>query len=443
MIHPIGPAGPLDVWRRLKKTEAMPVFFGGRAGPFDKPVSSDGNSLGKKGVLGSGFFRWWPALVAFNPVEVCQPPAANRQELEAFVTRHTRAGHLVTCAVSYHGGEHLMGLEEREGSVDQPPPFTLAAYSGYISFEGGAACGVGEAAFADQAADILARQGPEAGDRADSLGCGMTPAITPEEYREGVALIQRLILAGNVYQVNLTYPWQGRTQQTGRELFARLLEGYPASCPAYLELPGPTPLELLSFSPEHFLTVADGRAWTTPIKGTRPRGPDPAQDAANRQALLDSPKEQAELNMITDLLRNDLGQVCCPGTLRVDTARAVQKLPTVWHTHSVVSGRLREDISPLGALLAMAPGGSITGAPKRAAMEIIRRLEARPRGMYTGLIGCFIPGGPMVSSIAIRTLVLQGGRLSLGVGSGITLGSDPEAEYQETLDKARYFLDRL
>ena len=194
--------------------------------------------------------------------------------------------------------------------------------------------------------------------------------------------------------------------------------------------------EILCSSPESFLRI-DGRCIETrPIKGTRPRFADPEADRRAARELCESPKETAELVMITDLLRNDLGQVCEFGSVRVAEMLRLESLAQVHHLVSTVTGVLRPEHDAIGALAACFPGGSITGAPKKRAMEIIRQLEGRPRGVYCGAIGWLGRDGHSAFNIAIRTLVRHGGRLLYQTGAGIVADSDPLGEYDETLHKA-------
>ena len=162
-------------------------------------------------------------------------------------------------------------------------------------------------------------------------------------------------------------------------------------------------------------------------------------DEKNLKYLLSSEKEQAELYMIIDLLRNDLGKVCETGSVQVVESKSVQKLEKVFHTYGVVKGKLKKEIHPIEALLSMSPGGSVTGCPKKRACEAIYELEDFPRGVYTGTIGYILPDGTLNFNIAIRTVVQEGNNLTLGVGGGITIGSNNEDEYNETLAKAASF----
>jgi para-aminobenzoate synthetase component 1 len=256
-------------------------------------------------------------------------------------------------------------------------------------------------------------------------------------YEHAVAKVGRYIAAGDVFQVNLTQrltaPFHGDEPGAARSLFAALNAVSPAWYGACVELADGR--ALVSTSPELFLRVEDGAVTTRPIKGTRPAGTDPAE-------LADSAKDRAELNMIVDLLRNDLGRVCAFGSVRVPEPHVIEQHPTIQHGVATVQGRLPPSVAGpdgLTALLRAAmPGGSVTGAPKVRAMELIEELEPVRRGPYCGAIG-WLRGGDAALNIAIRTLLADPAaqRVDLSVGGGVVADSDPVAEYQETLDKAR------
>lgn len=250
--------------------------------------------------------------------------------------------------------------------------------------------------------------------------------------------IKRYILDGDIYQVNLTHRLTADFDGDLRALFAKICETNPAPFCAYIECDDCT---LLSASPERFIRLNGKNVRTCPVKGTRPRGETPEEDERLRRELVENEKESAELSMITDLLRNDIGQVCEIGSVRVAEHRAIQKCPTVWHTYSLVEGVLRSDLDAVDLLRACMPGGSITGCPKKRAMEIIDELEPIKRGAYTGAIGYIDSNGNMDTSIIIRTLIAHDGKLYLNVGGGIVADSENRAEYQETLDKAKSFLN--
>ncbi|MFQ5515097.1 MAG: anthranilate synthase component I family protein [Myxococcota bacterium] len=266
------------------------------------------------------------------------------------------------------------------------------------------------------------------------------PRSSDRAFRDGIRAIQAWIRAGDVYQVNLSRRLDVRPVPPARLplLYRRLTAQSPAPFSAYLEL-GET--VVLSNSPERFLRVAGDRVETCPIKGTRPRGLSPEEDARLARELLSSEKDRAEHLMIVDLERNDLGRVCHTGSVEVRRLGALQALPRVFHLVSSVVGRLRERDDWVGLLRASFPGGSITGAPKLRAMEIIEELEPVRRGVYTGALGYFDASGGVDLSLAIRTAIANHGGLSLHLGSGIVADSDPDAELRETRDKGRSFAE--
>jgi para-aminobenzoate synthetase component 1 len=258
----------------------------------------------------------------------------------------------------------------------------------------------------------------------------------------GVEQVREHIARGDVYQANLTRRLESPFEADPWELYRRLRTGDPSLFSAFLDL-GPSqltgrPRALLSASPEPFLSVdARGRVKTDPIKGTRPRGRDVAEDRALARELLASAKDRAENVMIVDVLRNDLGRVCRPGTVRVPRLCRLERTATVQHLVSTITGVLAEDRDAFHLLVASFPGGSITGAPKIRAMQILERLEPVRRGPYTGALGWIGPDGAMQTSILIRTFVADGRRLTLHVGGGITWNSDAAGEWDETVVKAR------
>jgi len=264
------------------------------------------------------------------------------------------------------------------------------------------------------------------------------PTMPRAEYESLVRRAQEYIAAGDIYQVNLahrfTAPWSGN--DTGAlGFYARLREHSPAPYAALLCTPQRV---IASSSPELFLEI-NGRSITTrPIKGTRARGPDPGADTAAARELAGSAKERAELIMITDLERNDLGRVCDYGSISVPELLKLERHAQVHHMVSSVTGRLRENVTHLDALRACFPGGSITGAPKKRAREIIAGLEPIPRGLYTGAIGYIDFNGHTQFNIAIRTAILERDTLlaHFHAGAGIVADSSPAAEWQETLWKA-------
>jgi para-aminobenzoate synthetase component 1 len=267
-------------------------------------------------------------------------------------------------------------------------------------------------------------------------------SLSRAEFEARVEQVRAHIASGHIYQANLTRRLETSFEGDPWSRYRRLRTGDPSLFSAYLDL-GPSPetgrpRALLSASPEPFLSVdLDGVVASDPIKGTRPRGRDRAEDRALACELLASEKDRAENVMIVDVLRNDLGRVCVPGTVRVPRLCRLERTAAVQHLVSTVTGRLAAGRDAFDLLAASFPGGSITGAPKIRAMELLEGLEPVRRGPYTGALGWIAPDGAMQTSILIRTLVADGRRLTLHVGGGITWGSDPAAEWDETVAKAR------
>jgi len=283
-------------------------------------------------------------------------------------------------------------------------------------------------------------------------GLGRIAAVPPLEVRAPqsnlsrpdfvgrVRRAQAYIRSGDIYQVNLSHRLTADCQAPPFEIFRRLTEVSPAPYSAFLDAGS---FQLASSSPELFLSLSGPRITTRPIKGTRPRAIDPTRDAQLSYELLTSPKETAELVMITDLLRNDLGKVCEFGSVHVPDLMTLERFPHVQHLVATVEGRLRPEVTHLDALTACFPGGSITGAPKFRAMEIIDELEPISRGPYTGALGYLGFNRESQLSIIIRTALLARGQVHFHVGAGIVADSEPEAEYEETIAKAGGFLDCL
>jgi len=270
---------------------------------------------------------------------------------------------------------------------------------------------------------------------------GVRSSFARAEYLSTVSRVRELIRAGDIFQANLTQRLEAPWPHSPWTLYRRLRDRNPAPFAAFVELPE---VAILSASPERFLRVdGQGGVETRPIKGTRPRSPDPETDAALGRALLESPKDRAENLMIVDLMRNDLSRVCRPGSVQVPELFALERYATVQHLVSTVVGMLEEGRDAADLLRATFPGGSITGAPKIRAMEIITELEPPCRGVYCGAIGYWSLSGELDMSIAIRTAVVTEGRVYFGTGGGIIADSDPAEEYEETLDKARAFLETL
>ncbi|HZS57785.1 MAG TPA: aminodeoxychorismate synthase component I [Gemmatimonadaceae bacterium] len=266
-------------------------------------------------------------------------------------------------------------------------------------------------------------------------------SFSREAYLKAVERVREYIFAGDIFQANLSQRLEAPLNEAPWDLYKRLRTINPAPFAAYIEADGAT---IISASPERFLRVAaDKTVETRPIKGTSPRGISPEHDAALGQALVESEKNRAENLMIVDLLRNDLSRVCAPGTVRVPELFHLENYPTVHHLVSTVVGTLAPEADAVDLVRASFPGGSITGAPKVRAMEIIAELEPSRRGVYCGSIGYLSVTGALDTSIVIRTYLALERRVYFSVGGGIVADSDPAAEYEETLDKARALIAAL
>jgi para-aminobenzoate synthetase component 1 len=276
--------------------------------------------------------------------------------------------------------------------------------------------------------------------RARSDALYLRSTFTRKGFIAAVEAAQRYIRSGDIYQVNLTQRLSADWSEGGWSLFERLADVSPAPFSAFLDC---GEFQLASSSPELFLRLSGSHIQTRPIKGTRPRSHDAAEDSRLSYELQISPKEQAELVMITDLLRNDLGRVCEFGSVQVPDLLRLEKYAQVQHLVSTVEGRLRKDVTHLAALASCFPGGSITGAPKFRAMEVIDELEPVSRGPYCGALGYLGFNRESQLSIVIRTAICQAGVVHFPVGAGIVTDSDPAAEYEETLAKARGFMAAL
>jgi para-aminobenzoate synthetase component 1 len=269
---------------------------------------------------------------------------------------------------------------------------------------------------------------------------GVTSNFKRRAYLQAVERAIEYIHAGDCFQVNLAQRLLHPATLPPLELYARLRQRNPAPFAGYLDL---GEFAVASASPERFVRVEGGQVQTRPIKGTRPRGESPERDRANAEELLASAKDRAENVMIVDLLRNDLGRVCAYGSVRVEAVCRLESYPTVHHLVSEVRGTLRPGLGPVDLLRAAFPGGSVTGAPKVRAMEIIAELEPTARGPYCGSLGYIGFDGSMDMSILIRTFTIGKGWVQFPVGGGIVADSDLQAEYAETMHKAEGLLRAL
>lgn len=258
--------------------------------------------------------------------------------------------------------------------------------------------------------------------------------FTKEEYKASVTKLKEYIVSGDVYIANMTQRFCCNNKENSFEIYKKLRSINKAPFSAYMNFED---FQIISSSPERFIQIKDGNVHTRPIKGTRPRGYDKKSDNENKEELLSSEKDKAELLMVVDLERNDLSKVCMPHSVKVTELFKLEEYATVFHLVSTIEGKLREEFSAVKCIKECFPGGSITGTPKIRAMEIIEELEGLKRNIYTGSIGYFDFRGNADFNIVIRTIVKKDNKAYFGVGGGITCESIEEDEYNETLDKAK------
>jgi para-aminobenzoate synthetase component 1 len=295
---------------------------------------------------------------------------------------------------------------------------------------------------ADQFLELLARPSVSTGTHSLRQRVAFSRDFTPGEYKTAVGQVIDHVLSGDIYQANLSQRLVAPFRGSALALHASLRRLAPASLGAYLDH---GTHQVLSASPERFLRYdpVTRAIESRPIKGTRPRAADPTTDAGLARELTQSQKDRAENVMIVDLVRNDLSRVAEPASVQVPTLCRLDSHHTVHHLASIVTARLRDDCDGLDALAACFPAGSITGAPKLRAMAILADLEPVRRGVYCGAIGWLGLDGALHLSVAIRTMTITNGHVTIQVGGGITALSDPEDEYQETLAKARAMLQAV
>lgn len=388
-------------------------------------------------------------IAGFDPFETIE--ADGLEPLDERLARHAARDGACIATFSYELGHRLERLRTNpDRHADSAgPPASYAFYDALVVHDyerrktfitGGdelRAAGVEAALMA--ATPVLEL---EAG-----AGSRVSSNMTREDYLAAVVRIKEHIAAGDIYQANLTQQLSCALPQglEAAQLFLRLRREHPAPHAAFIRRREDT---VVSISPERFLRVVRAEmgqriveAW--PIKGTRPRGATPVEDERLRRELLSSAKDRAENVMIVDLLRNDLGRVCRYGSVEVAALCELAEHPTLYHLVSKVRGHLREEVTAEGLLRAAFPCGSITGAPKIRAMEIIDEVETAPRALSMGAIGYFAFDGTLDLSVAIRTMTIRDGTARFNVGGGIVADSDPALEYQESLVKARALLRAL
>ena len=418
-------------------------------------------------VLAEGNEAFWRALArAFEAVRLADAPA--REGEDTYVS-HTAPAAPVFCGwigyVGYEVGRRVERLPARAQRDTPLPDLRLGFYDAVLVCDGVEGTwhlaelifdspppGAGRAAEALGAvvrhaqADVAHRPPAAANDDAARrpLARDAQSNFPPDQYRAAVGRCVNYIAAGDIFQVNLSQRFTVSPAPAPLAIYDALRRRNPAWFAAYMAFQADGQnCTILSSSPELFLRLDGRRVTTRPIKGTRPRLGCDADDRAAADDLLASAKDNAELAMIIDLLRNDLGRVCSYGTVRVVEPRRLETHPTVYHLVGTVTGELHTDVGPAELLRATFPGGSITGAPKIRAMEIIDEIEPVARGVYTGCVGYVAVDGSCQWNIAIRTIVTHGDRALVQVGGGIVADSVPDGEYNETLDKARALLEAI
>ncbi len=373
-------------------------------------------------------------------------------ELDAWWQRERQAANVDLAHLPFRGGWFLYLGYELAGEVE--PNLTLPAADTALPAALAVRCPAGVIRDHDTDAlyvvceqaqghllqgilDDLATSGPDA--NTGTVELTDIREDEPQRYIDGVERIKRYIVEGDVFQVNLSRAWRTelRHPTPAAVLYRKLRHRNPAP---FAGLARWNDAAIISSSPERLVRVRGPQVDTRPIAGTRPRGDDPAADAAFTRELLAHPKERAEHIMLIDLERNDLGRVCTPGSIKVDELMVLESYAHVHHIVSNVTGRLRDDVTPGQVIKAVFPGGTITGCPKVRCMEIIAELEQEGRGAYTGAMGYLNLDGDMDLNILIRTIVQHGQQLTLRAGAGIVADSMPEQELAETRAKARGML---
>lgn len=408
------------VGRTITLVGFHPLRFFAKLSPSEKNVA----------YLQSG--EW--TIIAWNPQKTLKGQDATVFDELKKIPRVTSTFPFAGGAIgfcSYEFGLRLRGMKSRHPSM--VPGAIFHVYKHALLWNGVNIICVGDQAFEAQIRAIHERPFVDVAIPAIEW----SPSMTKSEYRKKFTAVMRGIRSGDFYQLNLSYPFTARSHVDKRQLFASLLEANPAPSASFFEHGD---LSIISLSPERFVHMEQGVVTTCPIKGTRPRGRTQGEDERAAAELLRSAKEEAELNMITDLLRNDVGKISVAGSVRVVKHRVLQKNPSVWHTYSIIRGTMVASLHPIDAFASMFPGGSVTGCPKASAMEEIDRLETESRGAYCGSMVMLSSSGSFDSSILIRTIVAKREKLSLGMGSGIVSDSDVAREYDETLRKAKPFL---
>jgi para-aminobenzoate synthetase component I len=367
------------------------------------------------------------SLLALTPKESIS--SNNIEEFRNFAKRNQKR--LIIGYIAYDTCYELLNIKQKSKDDLKLPRIHFKSYNDWIEVKNNKIVKGKNLYEALKKRKVTGKQGK-------TKATNFKATTSEKQYQKAYKKIQEYIKEGDIYQVNLTHRLEGQSTENSREIFKRVVKDNPVNHLAYIEGKN---FEILSASPERFIKISNGTIETRPTKGTRPRGKGEESDKKMKNELIESKKEAAELNMITDLLRNDLGVIAKTGTVKVEGHRLLQKCPSVWHTYSKITAKI--NTSSIDALISMLPGGSITGCPKKRAVEIIDELEPLTRGIYTGVIGYIDPNQNLDFSIAIRTIIKKEERVLLQVGGGIVLDSTSKSEYKETLDKAKSFMKIL
>jgi len=388
-------------------------------------------------------------IAGINPCETVEFSSPELAEVLGLIDEMTAGTKAAIFTLSYDFGRKLQRIDDSASSLDPvEPDFFVSTFDALLvhDYSTRETFIAGNTQQFDSIRELISGNDNELSEHEEVIN-GPTSNFTKSEYLDAIETIKEHIRRGNTYQTNLTQQLTICLPEnfSAGTYFQRIRREQPAPFAAFLERRNST---VISASPERFFRVEGSRIFASPIKGTRPRGHNQAQDDRLRKELLQSEKDRAENTIIVDLLRNDLGRVCEFGSVEVRELCALQELPTLFHLVSTIEGRLKPQTKLSQIIEALFPCGSITGAPKIRTMQIIYELENVSRGLSMGAIGFYIPEGfglqPTIDlNVAIRTMVIRNGTATFNVGGGIVIDSDPEKEYEESLLKARALLYSL
>ena len=397
---------------------------------------------------GVGYLDSHLLIAGIEPAQMLDLTNTDASATLETVDRELSAGRAAIFTLSYDFGRKLLNIGGPRAEIE--PDVFIASFDALIvhNYRTGRTTLSGDAgryaALADKLNDGISTFRSELSD----LSTTVHSNFTRDDYIKAIEDIQEEIRCGNTYQTNLTRQLTADLpgELSPQQIFARLRRDHPAPFSAFITRPGST---VVSVSPERFIRIDDRQISTSPIKGTRPRGRNAAEDEALREELLSSEKDRAENTMIVDLLRNDLGRVCEFGSVTVDKLCDLEEHPTFFHLVSTIRGGLRREVTFSDILRAVFPCGSITGAPKISTMKMIDRIEPASRGLSMGAIGYYAPPewtsklATFDLSVGIRTMVVRGRMATFNVGGGIVIDSEPEKEWDETVTKSKALMSAI